>query len=330
MEKKELIDALKHVVALIVIVGIIVAFFFILFFPELKKLFWKSGLDEDTKNQVLENFDNFVGNLKQCEQIKDELCICDGWPSFPSVFHKDAILIINDGTGDVYLYDGKNPLKNEVIENMGIFIQPAAIHPDKGLFFAAPESMGIYTTTFSKEVPIISKTARGYIISEYFFKDEVGDINFITSFFGSADIKVVDSLKKEIEKIPKCTENRKKAIEEFEKIINTEASIYQINLPQDYVIDINNEEISLKYNDVQVKKIGFKTYSFYPGELNSKIITNIGKFIGIAGKESVNLVNVEELKTQMVLCQGSKSSGSLKSGDFIEFRQAQGNCLFVS
>jgi hypothetical protein len=164
-------ETLQKIGRIILLLALLVLMFFAIAFAWTKIGPWfksqrSSSLDTDTKDQLALNFQNFVENIQKCAVSSNTDCICYGFPGYPATFHSNAILVIDKQIKNITLYDKKEQLKTQHLDNLPIEV--SSINLDSTLTqLNNPPLMRI---VFSGETPKIQELKDGYISSKYLLK----------------------------------------------------------------------------------------------------------------------------------------------------------------
>lgn len=157
-----------------------------------------NGLTPDEETKATKSLDTLAGNIRACAKTSATDCICDGFPTYPSVFTGKPILAINHTDAGAMLnlnYDG-NPLNFAILENIKI----GAITKEKE---NVPFSM-------VKSIDFRYEPAR-FVQAGYVNKArQVGSVAVISAYLykGGGEIRVIIGKEGEnasdLEKLKKC------------------------------------------------------------------------------------------------------------------------------
>lgn len=321
-EKETAAETKNAIFAVILIILIIAALIYL--FPKVI-LPWLKGLGgekmtPETKSEVLNNFDKLIDNLDICDSMNDENCFCEVFPAFPTVFHSNIILKIDDNLGQLTLYDKKTEIKK--LEEEPFFKIRSLEYGQDSLILHDENLPTIFNIGFAEKVPKIQEIMRGYVVSNYALK-EFEEIHILTfynkavkdkpniieqRFIGSKNIPTdanLEEIKKIVEKMPKCQEGRIEAIDFLNKIDS---------IVGDKLIEIN-EAFVIKFNSLEIwlESDGNKVFNIRESSSGSNPV-----------------FSSEEAKKTITLCLDSKQEGEIKADAVIKIKEENGkNCLFI-
>jgi hypothetical protein len=224
------------------------------------------------KEKVLEeskpNIDILLRNMEACDDVNDELCICEIFPNFPSSLSKYfSISSINI-----------NEKRNITINLAGRPIDYRKIKNSFGVFLVGKINFDSYDKN-SKEFEInfeefpkvkgYFKSLKGpkpieisrYVVSPYVIKEKSIYFLALDEEFKDYAQEISKILNDKIKDFPKCKENRMEAINFFNNFIQKikeqkqqqQEEQIEINLPEGFFINISNGQISL-FNDEGIVK----------------------------------------------------------------------------
>jgi hypothetical protein len=222
------------------------------------------------KEKVLEeskpNIDILLRNMETCNNINDELCICEIFPNFPSSLPKHfSITSINI-----------NEKRNVTINLAGKPIDYRKINNSFGVFLVGKINFDSYDENNKEfeinfeEFPKVKGYLKGYqkpleisryVISPYVIKEKSIYFLALDQEFKDYAQEISKILNDKIKDFPKCKENRTEAINFFNNFIQKikeqeqqqQEEQIEINLPEGFFINISNGQISL-FNDEGIVK----------------------------------------------------------------------------
>jgi len=221
-----------------------------------------NGIDKQTMTQMEDNFGTIIKNIKDCQAIQDQECVCDVMPNFPGTFVKPLTLDIqSSGTNMVInLMSGKSKINGG---DVNVNLQPMSIRNKNYEIETTPQTATQMTMKFdTRNSPYPNIVTKGVVVSgKIYRKDKITSV-----FLTTPNKDDAESLQKQIDNFPACQENRKTAVDTFDALvldlntIGTGATEQKpIILPTDYSISYDQNSIALKYKGFPVQEIVLNT-----------------------------------------------------------------------
>ena len=187
--------------------------------------FEKLPLSSTMKQVTQDNWGALISNVKACSAVNDSECICEGFPEFPTTFHKDfkvkvhqnniSLVIENRDfkkfSADSFLMAGFTGYNMDTIK-----ADPSATNGKRTIDFT-----GVIFD--KKQYPLFGED--NPIISDKFYKDGSGMVSFVTnqSIYGIISVHKTTSfsdMQSIVGNQTICLGNRQRAIASFNYFIS--------------------------------------------------------------------------------------------------------------